>query len=56
MYAPRDVCRGQSGLNHLICESMLHMVGQGEYVEGVWQGVVKVDIILVGAFARADWG
>ena len=39
----RDVCMGQSGLNQIICESILHMVGKAQYVEGVLQGVVGVD-------------
>ena len=29
----RDVCKGRSGLNQIICESMLHVVAQAQYVE-----------------------
>ena len=39
----RDVCRGWRGLNRIICESMLHVKRQAEYMEAVLQGVVGVD-------------
>ena len=42
------LCRGWSGLNHLICESMLNMVGQVQYVERVLQDVVGVDPVCIG--------
>ena len=29
-------------------QSMLHMVGQVQYVEGVLQGVVEVDAVYIG--------
>ena len=32
-------------MNKVICESMLHMVGQTQYVEQVLQGVVRVDSV-----------
>ena len=47
----RDVCRGRSGLNQIILESILHVVGQDQYVEGVLQCVIGVDPV----FVRADW-
>ena len=39
----------------IICESMLHVVGQAQYVEEVLQGVVGVDPVCIGEFARVDW-
>ena len=33
--AQRDVCREQSGLNQIIHESMLHVMGQVQYLEEV---------------------
>ena len=36
------------GLNQILCESMLHVVGQAHYVEGVQQGVVGVDPVFIG--------
>ena len=35
MCVQRDVCRGQFELNEIICESMLHRVGQDQYVAGM---------------------
>ena len=35
----RDVHRVRSGLNQIICESMLHVVGQAQCVEGMLWGV-----------------
>ena len=43
MCAQRDLCRGQSGLTQIMHESMLHVVGQAQYVDGVLQGVVEVE-------------
>ena len=43
----RDVCKGQSGLNQIIHESMLHVVGQAQYGEGVLQGVVRFDPVCI---------
>ena len=38
-------------------ESMLHMEGQAQYVEGVLQGAVGVDpVCMEGVFAKADQG
>ena len=37
------MCRGQSGLDQIICESMLHVVGQAQYVQRVLQSVIRVD-------------
>ena len=48
------VCEGlglgleQSELNQIIRESMLHMVGQDQYVEGVLQGVIGVEPVCSG--------
>ena len=43
-------------MNQIIYESMLHVVGKAQYVEGVLQGAVGVDpVCMEGAFARADW-
>ena len=39
---------GWSGLNQIICGSMLHMVGQAQYVERVLQGFVVVDSMCIG--------
>ena len=44
----KDVSRGQSELNQIIYESMLHVVGQAQYVEGVLQSVVVVDPVGIG--------
>ena len=53
---PRDVCREQSGLNQITHESMLHVQGQAQYVEGVLQGVVWVDpMCMEGVFESVDW-
>ena len=50
-----DVCRGRSGVNRIICKSMLHMVGQAQYVEGMLQSIVGVYPVCVeGMFARTD--
>ena len=35
--------QGESGLNQIIWESILHEEGQAQYVERVLQGVVGVD-------------
>ena len=43
MCVQRDICRGRSELKQIIHESMLHVVGQAQYVEGVFQGIVGVD-------------
>ena len=32
VFSRRDVCRGRSRFNQIICESMLHMEGQARYV------------------------
>ena len=41
---------GRSGLNQIICESMLHMAGKAQYVDGVLQGVVGVgSLCIVGS-------
>ena len=51
-HARKDVCSVQSGLNLKICEPMLHVVAQAQYVEGVLQGVVRVDpMCMKGVFA-----
>ena len=42
------MCRGRSGYNQIIHESMLHMMGQGHYVEGMLLGVVGVDPVCIG--------
>ena len=52
-----DVCNGWSGLDQIIAESILHVVGRAQYVEGVLQGVVGVDPVCIWRehlFARAD--
>ena len=37
-------------------EPMLHVEGQAQYVEAVFQGVVGVDpVCMEGVFARVDW-
>ena len=43
-----DVVSGQTGLNQIICESMLCMVGQAQYVERLLQGIVEVDPVCIG--------
>ena len=35
-------------MNWIIHESMLHMVRQAQYVEGVMQGVLEVDPVCIG--------
>ena len=35
-------------MNQIISESMLHVVGKAQYVEGVLQGVVGVDPVYYG--------
>ena len=46
--AQRDVSRDSgSGLNQIICESPLHVMGQSQYVERVLRGVVGVDPVWV---------
>ena len=46
-----DVCRGWSGLNQIICESMLHAVG---HVEGMLKGVGGVDPVCIGGSVCKD--
>ena len=36
------------GCNQIIRESVLYVVGQAHYVEGVLQGVVGVDPVCIG--------
>ena len=48
-------------MNQIICESMLHVVGQAQYVEGacipVLQGVVEVDSVCIGgSICRGELG
>ena len=33
-----NVCRGWSGLNQIICESVMHIVGQAQHVAGCCRG------------------
>ena len=49
--------RGWSGLNQInVSLTMLHMEGQAQHVEGVLQGIVRVDpVCMEGVFARAEW-
>ena len=55
MSVQRDVCKGWSGFNEITCESMLHVVRQAQYVEGVLPGVVQVDpMCMEGPFFRVD--
>ena len=44
----RDVFRGRFGLYQIIHESMLHMAGRAQYVEGVLQSVVRVAPVCIG--------
>ena len=57
MCARRNICiQGRSRLNQIICKSILHVVGQAQFVEGALLGVVAVDPVCVeGVFARVDW-
>ena len=51
MCTRKDVCRGWFGFNHLICESMVYVVVQVQYVDGMLQGVVEVDpVCMEGVF------
>ena len=55
MYTQRDVCKGRSGLNQIIHESMLHVETQALYMMGVLQGVVGVDPVCIGGSVLQGW-